>query len=110
MLPLVGVAFIATGMARVAGLAREAGVAASVTDPNFFHPGSWIRIKELKYFNPQKLFLSSRKYGPGCSSRNIYPSRIQGSKRHRIPEPPLLGSAQARARFLLLVLGQARSR
>ncbi len=27
-----------------------------------------IRIKEFKYFNP-KLFLSSRKYDPGCSSR-----------------------------------------
>jgi len=43
----------------------------SITDPNFFHPesgflpsGSWIRIKEFKYFNP-----SSRKYDPSCSSR-----------------------------------------
>ncbi len=32
----------------------------------FFHPGSRIRIKELKYFNHKKLFLSSRKYDPGC--------------------------------------------
>ncbi len=50
-------------------------------DPNFFHPGSRIqgqkdsqiperiRIKEFKYFNLLKLFLSSRKYDQGCSSR-----------------------------------------
>ncbi len=30
---------------------------------------SRIRIKEFKYFNPKKWFLSSRKYDPGCSSR-----------------------------------------
>jgi hypothetical protein len=54
-----------------------------------FHPGSWIRtlfpsqicIKEFKYFYPEKWFLSSRKYDPGCSSRirilTFYPSRIQ---------------------------------
>ncbi len=39
----------------------------------------------------QKLFLSSQKYDPGCSSRiwilTLYPSRIPGSKRHRIPDP-----------------------
>jgi hypothetical protein len=23
-----------------------------IPDPNFFHPGSQIRIKEFKYFNP----------------------------------------------------------
>jgi hypothetical protein len=28
-----------------------------------------LKPKEFKYFNPQKLFLSSRKYDPGCSSR-----------------------------------------
>ncbi len=42
---------------------------------------------------PKKWFLSTRKYDPGCSSRipdpdaDFYPSRIQGSKRHRIPDP-----------------------
>ncbi len=47
---------------------------------------------------PKKWFLSSRKYDPGCSSRISDPgsgcwlsthpgSRIQGSKRHRIPAP-----------------------
>ncbi len=56
----------------------------SIPDPNCLHPGSRIRIKELKYFNPKKpkkWFLSSRKYDPGCSSRHrmltFYPSRIR---------------------------------
>jgi hypothetical protein len=40
-----------------------------IPDPNFLHPGSRILIKEFKYFNPKKWFLSSRKYDPGCSSR-----------------------------------------
>ncbi len=58
--------------------------------PNFSHPGSRIRIKEFKYCNPKKWFLSSRKYDPGCSSwiRILilsHPgSRIQGPKRHWI--------------------------
>jgi hypothetical protein len=51
-----------------------------IPDQNFFHPGSRIRIKEFKYFIPIHLFLSSRKYDPGCSSRIriliFYPSRI----------------------------------
>jgi hypothetical protein len=50
----------------------------------FFYPGSRIRIKEIKYFYLKKLFLSSRKYDPGCSSRirilTFYPSRIPGQK------------------------------
>jgi hypothetical protein len=57
---------------------------------NFLHPGYRIGIKEFKYFNTIKWFLSSRKYDPVCSSRirilTFYPSRIQGSKRHRIPD------------------------
>ncbi len=63
----------------------------SIPDPNFFHPGSRIHIKEFKYFSPKNCILSSRKYDPGCSSRIrilvFYPSRIQWSKRHRIPDP-----------------------
>ncbi len=70
-----------------------------ILDPNFFHPGSRILIKEFKYFNPKKWFLSSRKYDLGCSSRIRIPdsdpgfgswlfahpgSRIQGLKRYRI--------------------------
>ncbi len=37
-----------------------------IMDPNFFHPGSRIRIKVCKF---KKMVLSSRKYDPGCSSR-----------------------------------------
>ncbi len=63
-----------------------------IPDTKFFHSGSQIRIKEFKYYNPKKWFLSSRKYDLGCSSRpdpdhDFYPSRIRGSKRHRIPDP-----------------------
>ncbi len=73
-----------------------------IPDPNCLHPGSRILIKEFMYFNPQtnpkKLFLSSKKYDPGCSSRIPDPdsdflpipdpgSRIQGSKRHPILDP-----------------------
>ncbi len=41
----------------------------SIPDQNFFHPGSRISIKEFKYFNPKKWFLSFLKYDPSCSSR-----------------------------------------
>ncbi len=69
--------------------------ASSVADPGClsrirFFP-SRILVKEFKYFYPQKMVLSSKKYDPGCSSRirmlTFYPSRIQGSKRHPIPDP-----------------------
>ncbi len=47
-----------------------------VPDPNFFYPGSKffhpgfrIFIKDFKYINPRKWFLSSRKNDPGCASR-----------------------------------------
>jgi hypothetical protein len=36
-----------------------------IPDPNFFHPGFRIRIKEFKYLSKKKLFLGSRKYNPG---------------------------------------------
>jgi hypothetical protein len=71
-----------------------------IPDPrsDFFPSRIWIRIKELKYFNPKKWFLSSRKYDPGCSSQILDPDpyflpildpgfRIQGSKSHRFPDP-----------------------
>jgi hypothetical protein len=76
----------------------------SIPDPNCLHPGSRI-LKEFKYFNPKKAkkwFLSSKKYDPGCSSRipdpdaDFIPSRIQGSKRHPIPDP---GSGSATLLF-----------
>jgi hypothetical protein len=53
-------------------------------------PGSPSAIKELAFL-PGKLFLSFRKYNPGCSSRNrifsshsVSGSRIQESKKPRI--------------------------
>jgi hypothetical protein len=42
-------------------------------------PRSRIRIKEFKYFNPKKCFLSSRKDDPGCSSRTRIPDPDPGS-------------------------------
>jgi hypothetical protein len=32
----------------------DTGCLSQIPDPNFFHPGSRIRIKEFKYFNPKK--------------------------------------------------------
>ncbi len=75
-----------------------------ITDPTFFHPGSWIRIfpipdphQRIKYFNPRnwflssrKWFLSSRKYEPGCSSRVPDPGSKSWLLTHpesRIPDP-----------------------
>ncbi len=42
-----------------------------IPDPKFefFHPGSRIHIKEFKYFNKKKWFLSSQKYDTGFPSR-----------------------------------------
>jgi hypothetical protein len=50
----------------------DQGCLSRIRDPNFFHPGS--ALKNLSILNQKKLFLNSRKYDPGCSSR------IQGSK------------------------------
>jgi hypothetical protein len=71
----------------------------SVADPGRLF-GSRIRIfsipdpgsasKNLSILTQKIVFLSSRKYDPGCSSRIriliFYPSRIPGSKRRRIPD------------------------
>jgi hypothetical protein len=46
-------------------------------------PGSGSASKNLSIFNTKKLFLSSRKYDPGCSSR----IRIQIFYPSRIPDP-----------------------
>jgi hypothetical protein len=47
-----------------------------IPDLNFFHPRSWIpeRIKEFKYFNQKKWFLSSQKYDPSFTSRIRIPN------------------------------------
>jgi hypothetical protein len=57
------------------------------TGSDFFP--SWIPDPHqiFRYFNPNNWFLRSRKDDPGCSSRILPGSRIQGSKRHRIPDP-----------------------
>jgi hypothetical protein len=59
-----------------------------IPDPNFFHPRI---IKEFKYFNPKKWFLSSRKYDPDCSFRirilTFYPSRIPDPGVKKAPDP-----------------------
>ncbi len=67
-----------------------------IPEPIFFHPGS--ASKNIHYFNPKNNLISFRKYVSGCSSRLRSPdpdfdfllhpgSQIQGSKRHRIPDP-----------------------
>jgi hypothetical protein len=63
-----------------------------IPGPNFFHPGSEffpsrIRIKEFKYFNPKKWFLSSRKYDPDCSSRIRIRIPDLGFKKAPDPDP-----------------------
>jgi hypothetical protein len=77
-----------------------------IPDLNFFHHGSWIpdAIKEFKYFNQKNGFSALRNmirvFHPGSGSwiwiLTFYlsqipimdpRSRIQGSKRHRIPDP-----------------------
>ncbi len=44
----------------------DPGCLSWIPDPKVFNPGSRICNKEFKYFNPKNLFLSSRKYDPGC--------------------------------------------
>jgi len=74
-----------------------------IPDPNFFHPGSGVKKRfripdphqRISVFFTQKMFLSSRKYDPGCSSRIrtliFYPS----PKGHRIPDPEHRGDDNA---------------
>jgi hypothetical protein len=64
----------------------------SILDPEpkvkkILDPESGSASKNLSILT-QKIALSSRKYDPGCSIWILifYPSRIQGSKRHRIPD------------------------
>jgi hypothetical protein len=68
----------------------------------FFIPDPGSASKNLSILTPQKWFLSSRKYDPGCSFRipgfririlTFYPSRIPGSRGQK----GRTGAAQARA-------------
>jgi hypothetical protein len=100
------------------------GCLSRIPDPTFFHPGSRIRtvsipdpesrilIKEFKYFNPKKakkLFLSSKKYDPGCSSRipdpdaDFLPSRIPDPGVKKSPNPGS-GSATLNVACTLILL------
>jgi hypothetical protein len=57
-----------------------------IPDPNFLHPGS-----TSKYFNSKKLFFKLTDIWSGFfidADPDFYPSRIQGFKRHRIPDAP----------------------
>jgi hypothetical protein len=71
-----------------------------IPDANFFHPGYRIRIfpsripdphQRTEVILPKKLFQSSRKYDPGCSSRIriliFYPSRIPDPGVPNAPDP-----------------------
>ncbi len=69
-------------------------------DPQFFHPGSKrsrIRIKKNLSISTQQQISKLSELWSGLSSPDpdririliFYPSRIQGSKRYRIPEPAL---------------------
>jgi hypothetical protein len=68
-----------------------------IPDPICSHPRSRIRIKEFKYFNPKKWFLSSRKYDLDCSSRirilTFYLSQIPDPGVKKAPDP---GSGSAK--------------
>jgi hypothetical protein len=73
----------------------------SIQDPNLLHPGSRIRIKEIKYSYPKKWFLSTQKYDPGCLSRirildpdrDFLPIPDSGSKGQKKAPDPGSGSA-----------------
>jgi hypothetical protein len=70
----------------------------SIPDPNCLHPGTRILINEIKYFNPnktKKLFLSSKKYDLGCSSRISDPD----ADFLPIPDPGSRGQKGIRSRI-----------
>ncbi len=50
-----------------------------IPDPNFFRRGSRIRIKEFKYFNPQKIVSKPSNIWSGIRILIFYPSRIPDS-------------------------------
>ncbi len=62
-----------------------------IPDPNFFHPGSRICIKEVKYFIKKFVSKLSDPGDPGCSSRIriliFYPSRIPNPEVKKAPDP-----------------------
>ncbi len=89
----------------------DPGCLIQIPDPTFFHPGSRIRIKEFKYFNPKKWFLRFRKYYPGCSSQIRIPDPdpdflpIQDPGVKKVPDPGS-GSTTLVLRQIYLVFHQ----
>jgi hypothetical protein len=78
----------------------DPGCLSQIPDSKFFHPGSWILDPNFsitdygsasKNLSNPKLFLSFRKYDPGCSSRIwipiFYPSRILDPRVKKAPDP-----------------------
>ncbi len=65
-----------------------------IPDPNFFHPGFRIRIKEFKYFGPKNGFKALGSMIAvvhlACRILTLYPSWIPGSKRHLDPRSATL--------------------
>ncbi len=63
----------------------------SIPELNFYHPGSRIRIKEYKYFNPKNCFYALgnmiRDVHPGSGSWIFYPSRIPDRWVSKAPDP-----------------------
>jgi hypothetical protein len=69
---------------------------------DFFHPGSRVKkipdngsaSKNLSIFNPQKFFLCSQKYDPGCSSQiRIFIFTHPGCQIQGFKKAPYPGSA-----------------
>jgi hypothetical protein len=80
----------------------------SIPNLNLFHPGSQIRIKEFKNVT-QKLFLSSRKYVPGCSPRipdpDFHPLWIPDPGVKKAPEPGSGSATLLRCTMFFFPLG-----
>jgi hypothetical protein len=70
-----------------------------IPDPTFSHPGSRIRIKEFKYFNPKALENMVRVVHPGSRiwMMTFYPSRIPDPGVKKSPDP---GSGSATLYYL----------
>jgi hypothetical protein len=77
-------------------------VPSRIPDSNFYHPGSWIRIKELKYFSPKKWFPSYRKYNPNCSYRIRIPDPDHDFTGYNLPAMNGSGADELTVRALEL--------
>jgi hypothetical protein len=73
------------------------GCLSRIADPNFFHPESWIHIKEFKYFNPKNGFSALgnmiRFVHPGSGFRILIFITHPGSRGQKAPDSGSGGSA-----------------